>query len=254
MNKNKKNMSALLACSWSVACLENVGGVLPAPDPKLVVLDYWGIFPYFCHPTISLFPQFLISGANACSWWDVSWSDYCIIIPHFDTWITWAPRNCDTLVPPPDLRWSRQDPSFGGKIRRTQGFNGFKFMFDRQDPSFERKIRIRRRGGGSDGLKCLLAAPLLSPCCHHLDPVPPPLPHLPLFTQMFFSPFLSDTTQKLVCLLILCLLWDCEGRWLNLNLNLVKFSCCNSICQLKNTNQPYIFYQKSLFKPSDMKP
>ena len=157
-----------------VACLENVGGVLPPPDPKLVVLDYWGIFPYFCHPTISLFPQFLISGANACSWWDVSWSDYCIIIPHFDTWITWAPRNCDTLVPPPDLRWSRQDPSFGGKIRKKQGFNGFKFMFDRQDPSFERKIRIRRRGGGSDGLKCLLAAPLLSLCCHHLDPVPPP--------------------------------------------------------------------------------
>ena len=59
-----------LTCCWLVTCLENVGEVLPLPDPKLVVLDYWGIFAYFSPPTISLFPQFLISGANACSWWD----------------------------------------------------------------------------------------------------------------------------------------------------------------------------------------
>ena len=96
-----------------MACLENVGWALPPTDPKLVVLDYWGIFAYF--PNISLFRQnfsFLLQmhavGETSGEWLLHNYSAFWHLDHRLDP-------NCDTLVPPPDLRWSRQDPSFGGK-------------------------------------------------------------------------------------------------------------------------------------------
>ena len=170
-----------------MACLENVGGVLPLPDPKLVVLDYWGIFAYFCYPSISLSshiffshgfiflfrspPQFLISGANACSWWDGEW-----LLHNYSAF--W---HLDRHSPAVVTHWFR--------FRISVGSVGIHHSEEDSDPSFlggedlgsiifwweKSSIHHFWGGGGGEcgdfGLECLPSVPFLPSCCHHLDPV-----------------------------------------------------------------------------------
>ena len=202
-------------------------------------------------------------------------SDYCIIIPHFDTWITvWIP-----IV----THWFRLRISVGAvRIHHLEGKNvqesqvlarspirpffaprwQFWEPITYWEPKFPFWVPIwpfwddfRKRRGELGGFKCLLAAPVLPPCCHHLDPVKKtawplkkkhldrkktswPVPPRSLGTAFgkhtkvvlaFFAP-----AQKLVCLLIYQL-WGCE-------VHSVLFSRAITVWRLNDsTNQPYIF-------------
>ena len=127
--------------------------VLPLPDPKLVVLDYWGIFAYFSPPTISLFPQFLISGANACSWWDRLLDNYSAFW-HLD-------HRRHAIV----THWFRLRISVGPvRIHHSEGKSGSEHL-RRENPDLSIWwIQV---------FACS-SSPVLLPCCRHLDPFTPP--------------------------------------------------------------------------------
>ena len=116
-----------------------------------------------------------------------AWSDYCIIIPHFDTWITvWIP-----IV----THWFRLRISVGAV--RIHHLEGKSSESEEEDPE--------------DSSVCLHLGFFL----HVASILTPSRPATPLAshrgeTHKGSSNIFLPVAQKLVCPLIYCQLWDCE--------------------------------------------
>ena len=151
-------------------------------------------------------------------------TDYCIIIPHFDTWITAATQlwhigsaSGSPLEPSGSIIWRENPPNQKRRIRRIQVF------------------------------ACTSASSSMLPASWP-RPVPPP-PSL-----------LTAGKHTKVLLTFFCPLpknWS--ARWYTVNcgtvrLNLVQFSWLYQSLWRCPPNQPYIFSQKSHSKQSEMKP
>ena len=176
-----------------MACLENVGWALPPTDPKLVVLDYWGIFAYF--PNISLFRQnfsFLLQmhavGETSGEWllhnYSAFWQDFwhldhrrhAIVTHWFRLRISVGAVRIHHLEgknvqESQNLTRSPIRPFFAPRWQFWEPITYWEPKFPFWVPIWPFWDDFRKRRGELGGFKCLLAAPVLPPCCHHLDPV-----------------------------------------------------------------------------------